>query len=187
MLFGRTLGVGADRLHPVEIVVVPIAVGVGSGDEDQSIDDFRMVDGEAKGNAPAQRIAHDVGLLVAERLDEFGDVGRHGLEAHGAAERAGAAVGLQVDADDLAVLRQGLDVGPEHLDRTEAAVEQDQRVAFAVGLVPDLDAVDVGETGFDGGWELWHLRGLLGTRGDRCGKAQCCRGDNGKYDVSGHS
>jgi len=120
-----------------------------------------VVDGDTHCDRPAQRITHDIGLLISERFDEFGNIGGHGFEAHGSTQRSGAAMRLQVDANDLAVLRKRLDVGTEHLDRSEAAVEEDQRIAITIGLIPDLDVVDLGEAGFCGSWELGHLRNLL--------------------------
>ena len=51
-------------------------------------------------------------------------------------------MGSQVDADDLATGGQGGNVRAEHLDRTEATVEEDERPATTVDLVRERDAVD---------------------------------------------
>jgi hypothetical protein len=51
---------------------------------------------------------------------------------------------LEVHPDDSAAGSQQLDVGAEHLQAAEAAMEQDQRTAFAELLVAELDAVDLG-------------------------------------------
>ena len=56
----------------------------------------------------------------------------------------GPAVALQVDRDHLVVRGERRQHRPEHLARPEPAVEQDQRPAGAVGLVVEVDAVDVG-------------------------------------------
>src|SRR3989442_12276693 len=50
---------------------------------------------------------------------------------------------LQVDGDDLPAFGERREVGAEHLDRSETAVQQDERSAGAVGLVIELDAVHV--------------------------------------------
>ncbi|MNL59629.1 hypothetical protein D3C87_1833730 [compost metagenome] len=87
---------------------------------------------------------------------------------------------LQVDADDPASLRQCFDIGTEHFDRSEPAMDQYQRLALPIGLVPDLDAIDVGMTGFDRLGQLWHGRGLLGWNGARRDQGKACRDNGGR-------
>ena len=55
-----------------------------------------------------------------------------------------SAVTLEVGRDDLAAARHECrDDGPEHLARAEAAMEQDERLAGAVHLVVEVQAVEV--------------------------------------------
>jgi hypothetical protein len=89
----------------------------------------------------AERKAHDVGLLVAQVPDQGGDVVGHGLETHRPVDGRRPAVRLKVYADDLAAGSQRRHGRAEHLGRPEAAMEQDQRLAGAVDLVAELDAV----------------------------------------------
>jgi hypothetical protein len=56
-------------------------------------------------------------------------------------------VRLEIDTDHRVVGGERGDVRAEDFDRAKAAVEEDERLALAIGLVPDLDAVDVGVTG----------------------------------------
>ena len=80
-----------------------------------------------------------------------------------------------------------LDVRAEHLDGAEAAVDQDQRVALAVGLVPDLDAVDVGVAGLGRGGQCGHLHGgLLGDSGEGSRDRDCRCGDEGEEGALEH-
>ena len=64
--------------------------------------------------------------------DQRGDVVGHRLEAQRAADVRGAAVRLQVDGDDPAVLRERGQHRAEHLTRAEPAVQQHQRLTAAV-------------------------------------------------------
>src|SRR5438445_678117 len=52
-------------------------------------------------------------------------------------------VALQIDGDELPAFGERREVGAEHLDRSETAMQQDERSAGSVGLVIELDAVHV--------------------------------------------
>ena len=71
---------------------------------------------------------------------------------------------LQIDTDHLATGSQGRNVRAEHLGRPEAAMEEDQRLATAVDLIGEFDAVDMGQAGR---WEVGcgHDRSLQGCLG----------------------
>src|SRR5207249_5714819 len=88
-------------------------------------------------------VAHDVGSLELQMPDEGRDVARHELRADRPIDVGCSAVALQVDADDLTAFRERREVGAEHLDGAETAVQQDQRPARAVDLVVELDVVHV--------------------------------------------
>ena len=78
----------------------------------------------------AERVADDVGLLEPEVVDERRDVVGHEPDVDRPIDVGGPAVALEVDRDDLVVLRQGREDRPEHLARPEPAVEQDHRPAL---------------------------------------------------------
>src|SRR5207253_2628597 len=56
-----------------------------------------------------------------------------------------SSVRLKIDTDHLVLLGEQIDVWPEHLERAETAVEQDERFAFSDDLVAELDPVDAGK------------------------------------------
>ena len=49
-------------------------------------------------------------------------------------------MGLKVHTDDAIARSEELDIRPEHLDRSETAVQEDERLAVAEFLVAELDA-----------------------------------------------
>ena len=100
-----------------------------------------MLDRGAQSDRAAQREPHDRDSLELELLDQGRDVVGHGLETHRPIGHRGAAMGLKVHPDDTPSSSQQLDVRAEHLDRSEAAVQKDQRRARPKNLVPELDAV----------------------------------------------
>jgi hypothetical protein len=53
---------------------------------------------------------------------------------------------LEVDPDDLTPGGEKVHVGAEHLDRPEAAMEEDERLAFTGDLISELHPVDPGNT-----------------------------------------
>jgi len=53
---------------------------------------------------------------------------------------------LKVDPDDPSPGGEQFHVRPEHLDRAEAAVQEDERLAFTDDLIAELDTVDAGHT-----------------------------------------
>ena len=54
---------------------------------------------------------------------------------------------LEVDPNDPTCNGEELHVGAEHLDRPEAPVQEDERLAFTDDLVAELDLVDSGNAG----------------------------------------
>ena len=95
-------------------------------------------------HAAAERVADDVRLLEPEVVDEGRDVVGHEPDVDRPIDVRGAAVPLEVDRDDLVALGQRGEYRPEHLARHEPAVEQDHRSPGPVGLVVEVDAVDLG-------------------------------------------
>ena len=83
-----------------------------------------MLGSEAERDTAAERIAHDVDLLITELLHEHGEIVAHVDQADVAIAEIGAPVAVQVDADYFAVPRERLQVRTEHLDLAEAAVKQ---------------------------------------------------------------
>ena len=59
-------------------------------------------------------------------------------------------MGLQIDPDDLPAGRKQLDVRAEHLDRSETAVQQDQRKTSPENLIAELDAIHARHSGCAG-------------------------------------
>ena len=74
------------------------------------------------------------GRSYAQVFDQGCYVIGHRLVGHRAAI-GGAAVGLKVHAYDLPFLREQRQDFTEHLDGADAAVQQNQGLAFAVNLV----------------------------------------------------
>ncbi len=181
---GRLLGRGADLLHALRVKVMPSGKRVRRRDQDQFVDDFRIIDGQAQGGAPTEGIAHHVGLFETEILDQLGHVGRHVRKGHRAVERQGASVPLQIDADHLPAFGEGRQYGSEHFDGIEAAMQQDERFAFAVNLIIDFDAVDRGVAGFRRGRHGGLLIALSDGRCDRKGHGRGC--DYRKQDLFQH-
>jgi len=62
---------------------------------------------------------------------------------------------LEVNPDHLTAGGEELHVGTEHLDRPEAAVQEDERLALTEDLVAQLDPVDPGNVGI----ARWHPDG----------------------------
>jgi len=90
-----------------------------------------------------------------EAADKSRDVIGHRLEAHRPIGGRRAPMRLEVHPDDLTPCREELDVGPEHLDRPEATVQEDERLSLADDLVAELDPVDAGNIG--GARRLRHI------------------------------
>ena len=101
-------------------------------------------DRRAERHAAAERVADDVRLVEPEVVDQRRDVVGHQPHVDRSVDVGGAAVPLQVDGDDLVALGQRGQDRPEHLARPEPAVQQDQRPPGPVGLVVEVDAVDLG-------------------------------------------
>ena len=113
------------RHHPVHHVRVP------AGDKDR--------------HARTQRVAHDVGLAELEVGDQRRDVvGHQGGIQRAVADQGSAAVAVQVHRNHLPPFGQPGKVGAVHLDGTQPAVEQDQRLAGAMNLIVEVHAVDIG-------------------------------------------
>jgi len=77
-------------------------------------------------------------------LDQGSDVVRHERDAQGSIDVGRAPVALQVHSDHLSAPSKGGEIRPEHLERAQAAVQQDERPAGAGDLVIQLYAVHVG-------------------------------------------
>ncbi len=84
---------------------------------------------------------------------------------------------LQIDADNLPALRQLGQVGTEHLDLTQAAMKQQQRLACAVERIVVIHAIDGSMAGLDG----------LGCCGLHCRLLLHCLNDRGDRKAGGHS
>ena len=75
--------------------------------------------------------------------DERRDIVGHQRGAERSIDVSRPAVALEVDADDLPSPGERGEIGAEHLDRAEPAVQQDERPARSMDLVVELDAVHV--------------------------------------------
>ena len=111
---------------------------------DELADLVRILHRGEQRDAAAERVADDVRLLQPEVVDEGRDVVGHEPDVDRPIDVGGAPVPLEVDRDDLVALRQRGEDRPEHLARHEPAVQQDQRPPGPVGLVVEVDAVDLG-------------------------------------------
>src|SRR5439155_11860484 len=69
------------------------------------------------------------------------DVVGHGLEFHEPVRSGRTAMRLQIHADDAIARCEELDIRPEHLDRSETPVQEDERIAATELLVAELDSV----------------------------------------------
>lgn len=107
-------------------------------------DEFRVLDRRPHRGAATQRVAAHIGLIQPEVADQRGNVAGHEAHVDPSIDFGGPSVALQVGRDDLVVGRELRQDGPEHGTRAEAAVEQDERSSTAVGLVVEVEAVDVG-------------------------------------------
>ena len=105
---------------------------------------LRILHRSEQRNAAAERIADDVGLLQPEVVDERRDVVGHQLDVDRPVDVRRAPVPLEVDGDDLMALRQRGERRPEHLAGSEPTVQQDHGSPRSVGLVVEVDAVDLG-------------------------------------------
>jgi len=105
-------------------------------------------DSGLQSNAAAHGVAHDVGFFETEVLDQGGDVVRHRLEAQRAVDVGRAPMGLQIGGDDLPPFCEQRENFAEHLDRADAAMQQDQRFPGAVDLVVHLETVHLGVVTF---------------------------------------
>src|SRR5258706_11057 len=108
-----------------------------------------MPERDLQTNPATKRKAHDVGVLEAEVLDEYGDIVGHRLEAQRPVDVGGAPVALQVDGDDLPPSGKNGQDRVEHGHADHAAMEQYHRIAVAPDLVVELEAVDGRVTGCD--------------------------------------
>src|ERR1700674_1172384 len=77
-------------------------------------------------------------------VDKGGDVVGHQPDVDWSIDVSSPAVSLQVGGDDLVALRELGEDGPERLVRHESAVQEDQRPPGTVGLVVEVEAVDLG-------------------------------------------
>ncbi len=111
---------------------------------DELADLLRILHGSEQRHAAAERVADDVWLVEPEVVDEGRDVVGHQPDVDRPIDVRRAAVALEVDHDDLVALRQRGEYRPEHLARHESAVQQDHRSPGPVGLVVEVDAVDLG-------------------------------------------
>ena len=104
-------------------------------------------------------------------LHQSGDVVGHALVGQRAVEVGSVAVALQFDGDDLPLLGQRGQVGAEHGDTNDSAVQKDRRFAGAANLVVEVKAVYGSIAGFDG---RFRGRAILSDR-----KERCCQDDSG--------
>ena len=111
---------------------------------DELADLLRILHRSEERNAAAERIADDVRLLQPEVVDERRDVVCHQLHVDRPVDVRRAPVPLEVDDDDLVALRQRGEDRPEHLAGSEPTVQQDHGSPCPVGLVVEVDAVDLG-------------------------------------------
>jgi hypothetical protein len=130
------------RLLGEDVRVERIAFEVGR-DNDELADEIRVSQGCEEGDPPAQRVAHEVGPVELQVLDQRRDVAGHQLRAEWPIDVGCAAVSLQIDSDDLAAFRKGRQGGAEHRYCAETAVQKDKRMSCSEGLVVELDAVHV--------------------------------------------
>ena len=102
----------------------------------------------------------------AESLENHRHVVAHVDETDGAIGERGASVAVQVDGDHLAMSPERPEVGLEHVDRSESAVQQEQRLALAVDLVVVVDAARGGVAFLE--WHELPRRFRLSLRDARC-------------------
>ena len=110
---------------------------------DESIDKLWVLDGRPEGDATTERVAEQIGLLETEMRDQRGDIA--------AIRSAGEAARCPPSGHDPGGRPRSPHAQPraskhrtEHLAQPEPAVKQDQGSPRAVGLVVEVDPVDVG-------------------------------------------
>ena len=106
--------------------------------------ELRVFDRGHERHAATQRVADNVRPVEPEVADQRGDVVGHEPDVEWPIDVGGAPVPLQVGGNDLVVGGKCRPDRPEHLARAEAAMHQDERSPGALGLVVEMEAVDVG-------------------------------------------
>ncbi len=128
-------------LHRAQLLVVRVG-RVARRREHEPPHLLGMLDGEAERDASAERVAEDIDLLVAKAVEDCRRVIALIDDADRALAKLGAAVTVEIDRDHLARLRERWQYRAEHLDRSEPAVQQEERLALAANLVVVADAID---------------------------------------------
>jgi hypothetical protein len=77
-------------------------------------------------------------------INKRSDVIGHQPDVDRTIDVGSAAVPLQVNGNDLVALRQSGTNRPEHLTRSQSAMQQDQRPSGPHGFVIEIEAVDLG-------------------------------------------
>jgi hypothetical protein len=134
---------GAHRVHGGDRVGVVAVAPERDRDEHQPAHPVRMLDRRAQSDHPAQRVAHDVGLLEAEVLDQCRHVVGHRLGPERSVDVRRVAVALELDGDHAPAGRKRRQHRRPQLGRAEAAVQQHERFAGAVLLVVQGQPVHV--------------------------------------------
>ena len=103
-----------------------------------------MPDRGEEGDAATERVADHVRLAQPEVPDQGRDVVAHQAHVDRPVDIGGPPVALEVGDDHQVAGRERRQQRPEHLTRSEPAMEQDDRPAGAVRLVIEVNPVDVG-------------------------------------------
>ena len=134
-----------------------------SGHQHEPAHQRRMLDGKPERGAAPEGVAHDVHLLVAERVQDHRQIIADVHQVDRPVAEGGAAVSLQVYTDHLMLGRQRTQVRAEHLDLTQSAMQQQERLALSINGVVVIDAIGGHMAGLRGrGQGAFHGRRVSG-------------------------
>jgi hypothetical protein len=100
-----------------------------------------MLDREPQPCTAAERVAHDVDLLVSELLEHDGQIVADVEEIDRPITKRRATVSVQIDGDHLSRFGECREERSEHGARAKSTVQEKQRLAAAVDLVVVVDAI----------------------------------------------
>src|SRR5579863_9643229 len=112
------------------------------GDQHEFVDLFWMANGGLQSHGTAKREAKQVGFFESEMIYQASDIVSHVLKTKGAIGEGSVSVPIQIDTNDLILLSQRGRKSGKHLKGAKATVKHDQRLASAMNLIVQGDAVD---------------------------------------------
>jgi hypothetical protein len=100
-----------------------------------------MLRSETERNASAQRIAKHIRLLIAERLDDDGQVIAHVARIDLTIRKRRPSMAMQINRNYKPMLRKNGQHRLEHFYRAQSAMKQKQWLTFAIEFVVIINAI----------------------------------------------